>query len=69
MHLNVSKGLLKLNKRNFAADKPTKRRKDNANEEGLKNLIQSYFHRQPIEFLQGVALRIGMNDTRLSITL
>ena len=68
--LKREQGLVEVKQAKFiAGDKPTKRRKAYANEEGLKNLIQSYFHRQPIEFLQGVAHRIEMNDTYLSIPL
>ena len=61
--LKREQGLVKVKQAKFlAGEKPTRRQKDKANEEGLKSLILSYFHRQPIEFLQGVAHRIGMND-------
>ena len=58
-----AQGLVEVKQGKFlAGERPTRRQKDKVNEEELKSLILSYFHRQPIEFLQGVAHRIGMND-------
>ncbi len=61
--LKQEQGLVEVRQAKFiAGEKPTKRRKDKANEEGLKGLIFGYFHRLPLEFLRGVAHRIGLND-------
>ena len=61
--LKREQGLIELKQAKFlAGEKPTRRQKDKVNEEGLKSLILIYFHRQPIEFPQEVAHRIGMND-------
>ena len=60
--LKREQGLVEVKQAKFlAGEKTTRRQKDKANEEGLK-IILSYFHRQPIEFLQCVAHRVGMND-------
>ena len=61
--LKREQGLVEVKQGTFiAGERRTRRQKDKANEEGLKSLILSYFHRQPIEFLQGVVHRNGMND-------
>ena len=50
-------GLVEVKQAKFlAGDKPSKRTKNFGNEEGLTNLVLSYFHRSPIEFLQGINL-------------
>ena len=46
----------------LSGEKPTKRVKNKANEEALKTLILSYFHRTPLEFLKGVAHRFYMES-------
>ena len=62
--LTRGQGLVKVKQGEFlAGERRTRRQKDKANEERLKSLILSNFHRQPIEFLQGVVHRDGMNDT------
>ena len=47
----------------IAGEKLTKRRKDKDNEEGLVNLYLGYLHKEPVEFIRGVAHRIGMHET------
>ena len=52
-------GLVEVKQAKFlAGDKPSKRTKNSANEDGLTNLVLSYFHRSPMEFLQGIAHRL-----------
>ena len=69
-HCNALKreqGLVKVKQAKFiAGEKPAKRRKDKANEEGLKNLISGYFHGLPMEYIHGVTHRIGLNETKCS---
>ena len=53
-------GLVEVKQAKFlAGDKPSKRTKNSANEEGLTNLVLSYFHLSPMEFLQGIAHRLN----------
>ena len=52
-------GLVEVKQAKFlSGDKPSKRTKNSANEDGLTNLVLSYFHRSPMEFLQGIAHRL-----------
>ena len=62
--LKQEQGLVELKQAKYiAGENPSKRQKDKDNEEGLKNLILSYLHREPIDFIRGVANRIGMHAT------
>ena len=62
--LKQEQGLGKLKQAKYiAGEKPSKRQKDKDNEESLKNLIIGYLHREPVEFIRGVAHRIGMHAT------
>ena len=62
--LKREQGLVEVKHAKFiAGEKPTKRLKNKASEEALKTLILGYLHRQPMEFVRGVAHRIGMNHS------
>ena len=58
--LKREQGLVEVKHAKFiAGETPTKRLKNDAREEGLKTLTPGYLHRQPMEFVRGVAHRIG----------
>ena len=62
--LKREQGLVEARQAKFlSGEKPTKRSKNRANEDALKTLILSYFHRPPLEFLKGVAHRFSMGST------
>ena len=63
-------GLVEVKQAKFLAeDKPSKRTKNSANGDGLANLVLSYFHRSPMEFLQGIVynLTFGTNKDKYRI--
>ena len=62
--LKREQGLVEVRQAKFlSGETPTKRSKNRANEDALKTLILSYFHRPPLEFLKGVAHRFSMEST------
>ena len=62
--LQREQGLVEARQAKFlSGDKHTKRTKNRANEDALKTLILSYFHRSSLEFLKGIAHRFSMGST------
>ena len=57
--LKREQGLVEVKQAKFiAGDKPTKRRKDKANAEALKEMVMSYYYFPRLEFLRGIPYSI-----------